>query len=108
MTAASVLEDPVRIFKGIREFAEDDFLGKVPNLDTEDWSSSWCYVGVPDFRYTKDGKEVPFEKRMVFCVYVNPRLEIFHHRPDMADRFDLKCPTGYQTRFGGTIWTKSS
>ena len=58
--------------------------------------------------YLDSGDPVPFMEGFVFTVYLNPRREIYHWRPDPSDPRDQSCPLDFDTRFGELVWSKTS
>jgi hypothetical protein len=91
--AKQVLNNPQRIFEGIREYEQ----------------GGWCYAGKPTEWYVGDVAEVPFPDGLVFAVYVNRRLEVYHWRAEKCDRDDRFCPIDWRTRYGGgMIWPITS
>src|SRR5438132_894982 len=56
--ARHVLENPERIFTGIRQFNE----------------GGWCFTGRPQRWYINETTNVPFPSHLVFAVYLNPRF----------------------------------
>ncbi len=86
--AKHVLENPKRIFCGVREFNE----------------GGWCYVGRPSEWHIKERHVVPFPEDKVFAVYLNPRLFVYECRAEYAAEDDPLCPINWTTRYRGLIW----
>ena len=87
-----VLDNPKRIFSGIRELNE----------------GGWCYVGKPEKWYVKERCEVPFPTHLVFAVYLNDRMAVYNFRAEKADTDDALSPINWKNRFGGLIWKSIS
>jgi len=87
-----VLENPKRIFWGIREHNE----------------GGWCYVGKPSKLYVKQDDVIDFPKGKVFAVYMNPRLMVFDWCLEYADSEDEMSPEGWQERYRSLKWKSTS
>jgi hypothetical protein len=83
-----VLDNPDRIFWGIREYNE----------------GGWCYVGRPEEWHIKQTVIVPFPKSRVFAVYINPLKRVFEFGAEPADAEDSLSPAGWKDRYRGLIW----
>ena len=93
LCAKEVLDDPQRIFEGVRGYEE----------------GGWCYTGRPSEIYVTEGVTAPFQERFVYAVYVSPSLEIYWWCPEKCDPQDPLCPLDWQNRYdGGLIWTNTS
>lgn len=92
--AKYVLENTKRIFLGIREFNE----------------GGWCYTSKPKEWYIKENIVVPFPgDKLVFAVYVNPRMAVFECRPEQIATDDPFAPINWNTRYsGGLVWKSIS
>lgn len=90
--AKYVLENPERIFSGIREYE----------------TGGWCYTGRPEVWYVKPDVEAPFPEDKVFAVYMRTNMLIFECRAVCADDIDPMCPVGWEDRYGGLIWKNTS
>lgn len=87
-----VLDNPKRIFTGIREFNE----------------GGWCFTGRPATWYIKENVQVPFPDKFVFAVYLNPRFIVYEFRAEYAASDDALCPLNWQNRYGALIWKNTS
>jgi hypothetical protein len=87
-----VLEDPKRIFWGIREHNE----------------GGWCYVGKPSKLYVKQDSVIDFPRDKVFAVYMNPGLIVFDWCLEYADSEDKMSPAGWQERYRSLKWKSTS
>ncbi len=87
-----VLEQPKRIFWGIREHNE----------------GGWCYVGKPTKLYIKPQVVVDFPEKKVFAVYINPRLRVFDWDVEYADDEDELSPRGWKDRYRSLKWKSTS
>ena len=90
--AKYVLENPKRIFFGVRVFNQ----------------GGWCYTGHPAGWYIKERAIVPFPKDRVFAVYVNPNLQVYECRAEYTDAVDPLCPVDWQNRYRGLTWKSTS
>jgi len=87
-----VLEDPKRIFFGVRVFNQ----------------GGWCYTGHPAEWCIRERIIVPFSKDRVFAVYVNPNMRVYECRAEYADPQDPACPIQWQQRYRGLTWKSTS
>lgn len=88
LTAKHVLDNPLRIFVGIRRsFSEN----------------GWCYVGKPRTWFIRENEKVAFPQDLVYAVYLNDRKAIYDHIAEVADVKDLNSPEDWENRFGGVI-----
>ena len=92
LAVIEVLDDPKRIFTGIRELNE----------------GGWCYVGRPKAWCVREGRIVPFPSNLVYAVYMNDRMWVFEWRAERADSEDLLSPIDWKNRFAGRVWTSNS
>lgn len=90
--AKCVLDDPKRIFFGVREYNE----------------GGWCYVGRPERWYIRPNVDATFPQHLVFAVYVNPRMHIYECRAEMAAQDDPLSPVDWQNRYRGLVWKTTS
>jgi hypothetical protein len=90
--AKHVLENPDRIFFGVREFNE----------------GGWCYTGRPAEWYIKEQVVRPFPENRVFAVYLNPRMSVYECRAEYAADDDPLCPVNWRTRYRGLTWKSTS
>lgn len=90
--AKYVLENPKRIFFGVREFNE----------------GGWCYTGRPVEWFIKERTVVPFPDGKIFAVYLNPRRQVYECRAEYAANDDPLCPIQWQERYRGLIWKSTS
>lgn len=88
-----VLEHPLRIFRGVREYNEPDWL---------------CYVGKPREWYIKENTKEPFPEDKLFAVYVNSRKCVYECRGEIAAKDDSLCPDDWENRYGELIWKSTS
>lgn len=88
----AVLDDPKRIYTGIRVINEGGF----------------CYVGRPETWYIKEDTEVPFPKNRVFAVYLNDRMCIYDFTAEYIDSEDPLSPRDWKNRFMGLLWQSTS
>ena len=90
--AKEVLENPKRIFWGIREHNE----------------GGWCYVGKPTELYIKQNTVIDFPSDKVFAVYINQRLVVFDWCVEYADDKDGMSPKGWEERYRSLKWKSTS
>jgi hypothetical protein len=90
--ARYVLENPERIFAGVRQFNE----------------GGWCFTGRPKFWHVKETVAVPFPDDLVYAVYLNSRFVIYECRAERAARDDPSCPVDWQNRYTGLVWKNTS
>ncbi len=87
-----VLENPLRIFSGVRAFNE----------------GGWCFTGRPISWYIRPDVVVPFPAELVFCVYLNARLSMYEARADKGATDDPDCPAAWQNRYQELVWKRIS
>jgi hypothetical protein len=87
-----VLENPKRIFAGIREFNE----------------GGWCFTGKPQTWHIRADVQAPFPSNLVFAVYLNSGYVIYESRAEIAADDDMLCPISWQNRYGALIWKSTS
>lgn len=90
--AKEVLDNPQRIFVGLRELNE----------------GGWCYVGKPKSWFIAEDRVVPFPEDLVYEVFLNDRMSIFGWRAEKADLEDNLSPVGWKSRFVALAWKKTS
>jgi hypothetical protein len=90
--AKEVLDNPKRIFWGIRANSE----------------GGWCYVGKPTELYIKENETIAFPDGMVFAVYTTDRFEIFDWIPEYIDEEDHLSPKNFKERYGSLKWASTS
>ena len=90
--AKEVLQNPKRIFSGIRAHNE----------------GGWCFTGRPKEWHIKEAVIAPFPDDLIFTVYINPRLRLYESRADVAAKDDPESPKDWQSRFGVLIWKNIS
>jgi len=90
--AKEVLENPKRIFWGIREHNE----------------GGWCYVGRPQRIYVAINRVIDFPKDKVFAVYTNPKFTVFDWCAEYADDNDEFSPKGWEERYRSLKWKSTS
>lgn len=90
--AKHVLENPKRIFFGVRVFNQ----------------GGWCYAGRPAEWCKMARAVVPFPKDKVFAVYLNLNMHVYECRAEYAATDDPLCPRGWQERYRGLTWKSTS
>lgn len=90
--ARSVLDAPLLIFEGVRQFQQ----------------GGWCFAGRPVEYYLRPRVTVTLERERVFCVYLNPRLDVYEWRLEPADSPGSAYPSGHSTRFRRLAWRSTS
>jgi|DewCreStandDraft_4_1066084.scaffolds.fasta_scaffold121423_2 hypothetical protein len=90
--AKFVLENPERIFNGVRQFNE----------------GGWCFTGRPRIWHVKEDVTVPFPDDLVFAVYLNSRFVVYECRAERAATDDPNCPEDWQNRYSGLVWKNIS
>jgi hypothetical protein len=86
--AKYVLDNPRRIFSGVRAFNE----------------GGWCFTGKPVYWNIRETTTAPFPDELVFAVYMNSRLYIYEARAEYAAKDDKLCPVDWQNRYEGLVW----
>jgi hypothetical protein len=86
--AKFVLENPIAIFQGIREYKKGGF----------------CFVGQPTDWYVAENVMSSFPKNRVFCVYVNPAMCVYEFRAEQADSVQACMPSDSERRFRRKLW----
>ena len=89
-TAAKVLDEPNRIFYGLRPLYE----------------GGWCYVGKPSEWWIREGVVVPFPPKMVFAIYLENNLVVYTFRAEYADANDDLSPRHWDERYQKLVWKK--
>jgi len=90
--ARHVLENPLRIFRGVRQFNE----------------GGWCFTGRPVLWHIREAVTAPFDESLVFAVYLNPQLKVYECRAERSASDDRDCPEDWQNRYSGLIWKNTS
>ena len=90
--AKYVLEQPSRIFFGVREYSQ----------------GGWCCAGRPIEWYIRENVVVPFPEDKVFAVYLNPMMRVYECRAEHADSADPLSPRDWERRYRGLIWKSTS
>lgn len=90
--AKHVLENPLRIFSGVRVFNE----------------GGWCFTGRPQSWYIREAVTAPFPETLIFAVYLNPRHYVYECRAEYAAQDDKECPKNWQNRYKALIWKSTS
>jgi len=90
--AKSVLENPQRIFSGVRAFNE----------------GGWCFTGKPLSWNIRESVIAPFPDNLVFSVYLNSRLYIYETRAEYCAQNDSLCPVDWENRYEGLVWKSTS
>lgn len=85
--AQQVLENPLAIYEGIRDYTAGGF----------------CYVGRPDTWHIKENVESSFPAKFLFCVYVNSRMCAYTFRAELAE--DIQSS---ERRFKNKLWPLTS
>lgn len=86
--AKFVLENPQRIFAGVRMVNE----------------GGWCYVGRPSEWYVRENVVAPFPDGHVFAAYINPRFCLYEFRAEKAAEDDFNSPMDWAERYGALVW----
>ncbi|OHB77286.1 MAG: hypothetical protein A2Z25_10540 [Planctomycetes bacterium RBG_16_55_9] len=87
-----VLENPKRIFWGIRAYSE----------------GGWCYVGKPTELYIKENEKTDFPPNMVFAVYLTEKYEVFDWISEYMDEEDNLSPKNWRERYRSLVWLSTS
>jgi len=86
-----VLENPKRIFWGIREHSE----------------GGWCYIGKPTKLYIKENVVIDFPKDKIFAVYIDDRFVVFDWILEYIDDKNKLNPKNWEKRYRSLVWPKS-
>ena len=102
--AKYVLENPKRIFFGVRAYNQGGwcYTGRPADLMKARFSPSWGTW------YIKERAVAPFPKDRVFAVYVNSTMHVYECRAEYADPVDPLCPVNWQDRYRGLTWKSTS
>ncbi len=90
--AKEVLENPQRIFSGIRQFNE----------------GGWCFTGKPESWYIRQAVQAPFPNNLVFTVYLNSNYYVYEARAEACAEDDFLCPKDWKNRYGALVWKKNT
>lgn len=90
--AKFVLENPHRIFSGIRRFND----------------GGWCFTGRPEVWHVKESVTARFPDHLIFAVYLNPGRCVYEWRAEKADPDDHSSPEGWKDRYNALIWKRTS
>jgi hypothetical protein len=90
--AKHVLERPLRIFAGIRQWNE----------------GGWCFTGRPESWNIRENIVAPFPGNLVYAVYLNERFYVFECRAELSASDDPNSPCDWQDRYKGLIWKSTS
>lgn len=90
--AKYVLENPLRIFSGVRRFNE----------------GGWCFTSRPQTWYIREGVAASFPKNLIYAVYLNPRFYVYECRAEESAADDDSCPIDWQNRYKALIWKRTS
>lgn len=90
--AREVLENPKRIFSGLRSLTE----------------GGWCYTGRPKQWCVAENVFAPLPPKLVYAVYINQRMYLYNHRSEEVDPDDVNSPKNWKDRFGGLVWRSTS
>lgn len=97
MPAKQVLDDPQRIFDGIREHNEGEW---------------WCYTGRPAYYYVAKNVRAPLPENRVFAVYLScftsSEIGIHEWRAERAAEDDPLSPVNWRTRYRSLLWKPKS
>src|SRR2546423_1675427 len=74
--AKQALENPLRIFSGVRQFNE----------------GGWCFTARPVSWYIKENVQAPFPGNFVYAVYLNPRFIVYECRAEQSANDDINSP----------------
>jgi hypothetical protein len=88
--ARTVLEDPRRIYSGIR-----------PD-EVDDWG--WCYVSPYNSHFSERGKEVDLEGEWLFLAFISPRYTLLEWGLERPTEGDPLLPESANIRFGQLVW----
>jgi hypothetical protein len=92
VAAKYVLENPLRIFSGVRQFNE----------------GGWCFTGRPKSWMIKEGVRAPFPDELVFAVYLNAAFNLYEARGELCAEDDESCPKDWQERYKALVWKSTS
>jgi hypothetical protein len=90
--AKRVLENPLRIFSGVRAFTQ----------------GGWCFTGRPAQWHIKETVVAPFPYNLVYAVYLNTRYFVYECRAEKAATDDSECPEDWRNRYEALIWKNTS
>jgi hypothetical protein len=90
--AKQVLENPARIFSGIRQYNE----------------GGWCFTGKPRLWYVRSEVQSAFPTNLVFAVYLNSRYYLYEARAEFCADDDVHCPKDWKNRYGSLAWKSTS
>jgi hypothetical protein len=91
-TARFVLQKPLRIFSGVRQFND----------------GGWCFTGKPKMWYVKEDVRVTFPEHLVFAVYLNAAFNLYEARAERCANDDKLCPDDWQNRYKALVWKSTS
>jgi len=87
-----VLENPKRIFCGVRRFNE----------------GGWCFTGRPTMWHIREDVQETFPAELIFAVFLNPRFYVFEARAERIAVDDNYSPDDWRDRFTTLIWKSIS
>jgi hypothetical protein len=90
--AKFVLENPERVFSGIRAFND----------------GGWCFTGRPAVWHVRETMTAPFPDNLVFAVYLNPGMRVYEWRAEEGAKNDPNCPLDWENRYNALIWKRIS
>lgn len=90
--AVFVLERPLLIFEGVREYQE----------------GGWCYVGRPEFFFLRPTVQVSLPAGRVFAAYLNPLRRLYEWRLETAEADSSPYPKGHESRYKRLAWKSTS
>ncbi len=84
ITVPTVCSAPTRIYQGVREEDEQEWL---------------CYCGMPDTRFEKSGREVKADESEVFPVFVNDERRVYAFAWERSEGPNSGVPIDWRNRF---------
>lgn len=95
-TAMEVLENPLRIYHGIRD----------PRTEER---SGWCYIGKPPFVVDYEGRKIAFPDGKLYTVFLNERYDVIdwgkeNEDPQSSGRLRDEELGTERSRFGELVW----
>lgn len=89
-TAKAVLEDPLAIFEGPREYQQ----------------GGWAYIGHPPRYYPEKRTIADFPRHLLYAVYLNPYHIVYNWRVEVPDPEDPDLPKDHLNRYRRLAWKK--
>ncbi len=84
-----ILMDPVRIYQGVREEGEDEWL---------------CYTGIPMKRFRLDGAEFLPDARDLLLIFINVDRVLYNFRIDSSENPFSGVPMNEAARFKRRVY----